>query len=97
MLTVLTQTSLQLLLASAGYHCTGLDISTKLIEVGRRKYPQIAFLVGDAEHLPFADASFDGVLLSGMVHHFPDPSRWPPRSAASCGGGGVSWRLIPTA
>jgi hypothetical protein len=28
MLTVLTQTSLQLLLASAGYHCTGLDIST---------------------------------------------------------------------
>jgi len=62
------------LLASAGYHCIGLDISTKLIEVGRRKYPQIAFLVGDAEHLPFADGSFDGVLLSGMVHHFPDPS-----------------------
>jgi SAM-dependent methyltransferase len=47
----------------------------QLIKVGRRKYPQIAFLVGDAEHLPFADASFDGVLLSGMVHHFPDPSR----------------------
>ena len=32
------------LVASAGYHCTGLDISTELIEVGRRKYPQIVFL-----------------------------------------------------
>jgi ubiquinone/menaquinone biosynthesis C-methylase UbiE len=28
------------LLAGAGYHCTGLDISTRLIEVGRRKCPQ---------------------------------------------------------
>jgi SAM-dependent methyltransferase len=25
--------------------------------------------------LPFPGSSFDGVLLSGVVHHFPDPSR----------------------
>jgi ubiquinone/menaquinone biosynthesis C-methylase UbiE len=30
---------------------------------------------GDVEALPFADASLDGVLLSGLVHHLPDPSR----------------------
>jgi ubiquinone/menaquinone biosynthesis C-methylase UbiE len=63
------------LLARAGYDCVGLDISAKLIEVGRRKYPGIEFAEGDIEHLPFPDASFDGVLLSGVVHHFPDPSR----------------------
>jgi len=63
------------LLAGAGYHCIGLDLSAKLIELACHKYSWIPFVVGDAEHLPFADASFDGVLLSGMVHHFPDPSR----------------------
>jgi ubiquinone/menaquinone biosynthesis C-methylase UbiE len=63
------------LLARAGYDCVGLDISAKLIAVGRRKHPGIEFLEGDIEHLPFPDESFDGVLLSGVVHHFPDPSR----------------------
>jgi len=63
------------LLSKQGYQAIGLDISPKLIELGRRKYPGIEFLEGDAENLPFADASFDGVLLGGLVHHFPDPSR----------------------
>ncbi|HEY7662963.1 MAG TPA: methyltransferase domain-containing protein [Xanthobacteraceae bacterium] len=63
------------LLARAGYACVGLDLSSKLVAVGRRKYPGIDFVEGDIEHLPFPDASFDGVLLSGVVHHFPDPSR----------------------
>jgi ubiquinone/menaquinone biosynthesis C-methylase UbiE len=62
-------------LRRAGYECIGLDISGKLIEVGRRKHPDIEFLQGDIEHLPFADGSFDGALLLGVVHHFPDPSR----------------------
>jgi SAM-dependent methyltransferase len=63
------------LLRRAGYACVGLDISGKLIEVGRRKHPELELLQGDIEHLPFAAGSFDGVLLSGVVHHFPDPSR----------------------
>ena len=63
------------LLEGLGYDCTGLDISAKLIAVGRRKYPDIEFVAGDIERLPFADGSFDGVLLSGVVHHFPDPTR----------------------
>jgi ubiquinone/menaquinone biosynthesis C-methylase UbiE len=63
------------LLRKAGYDCVGLDISGKLIELGKRRHPGIEFLQGDIDHLPFADASFDGVLLSGVVHHFPDPSR----------------------
>jgi ubiquinone/menaquinone biosynthesis C-methylase UbiE len=63
------------LLQRAGYDCVGLDISGKLLDVGHRKHPGIQFLQGDIERLPFADASFDGVLLSGVVHHFPDASR----------------------
>ena len=63
------------LLAHAGYDCVGLDLSAKLLAVGRRKHPGIAFVEGDIERLPFPDARFDGALLSGVVHHFPDPSR----------------------
>lgn len=63
------------LLKSRGYACVGLDISGKLVAVGRRKHRGIELLQGDIERLPFADGSFDGVLLSGVVHHFPEPSR----------------------
>ncbi len=61
------------LLKEAGYSVTGLDISGKLIAVGRTKYPGLDLIEGDAEHLPFENGSLDGVMLSGLVHHFPDP------------------------
>jgi ubiquinone/menaquinone biosynthesis C-methylase UbiE len=63
------------LLAERGYRATGLDISPKLIALARRKFPDIEFIEGDAEKLPFDDGSFDGVLLSGLIHHFPDQRR----------------------
>jgi ubiquinone/menaquinone biosynthesis C-methylase UbiE len=62
------------LLHEMGFKPVGLDISPKLIALARKKYPDVEFLEGDAEHLPFPSSSLDGVLLSGLVHHFPDPS-----------------------
>jgi ubiquinone/menaquinone biosynthesis C-methylase UbiE len=63
------------LLQRAGFKCVGLDISPKLIALGRKKYPSVEFIEGDVENLPFPDQSLHGVVLSGIVHHFPDPSR----------------------
>jgi ubiquinone/menaquinone biosynthesis C-methylase UbiE len=63
------------LLHQAGYDCVGLDLSPKLIGIARTKFPSVEFMEGDVEHLPFAAASFDGILLSGIVHHLPDSSR----------------------
>jgi len=63
------------LLRQRGYQSIGLDISPKLIALGRAKYPGLELIEGDAENLPFESASLDGVLLSGLVHHFPDPRR----------------------
>jgi len=63
------------LLRRRGYQSVGVDISPKLIALGRSKYPGLELIEGDAEHLPFESASLDGVLLSGLVHHFPDPRR----------------------
>jgi demethylmenaquinone methyltransferase/2-methoxy-6-polyprenyl-1,4-benzoquinol methylase len=50
-----------------GFNPVGLDISPKLITLARKKYPEVEFLEGDAEHLPFLSSSLDGVLLSGLV------------------------------
>jgi len=63
------------LLRQQGFQSVGLDISPKLIELGRRKYPGLELIEGDAENLPFESGSLDGVLLSGLVHHFPDPRK----------------------
>lgn len=63
------------LLRRAGYTSIGLDISPKLVALGRRKYPGLELIEGDAENLPFDSESLDGVLLSGLIHHFPDPRR----------------------
>ncbi len=63
------------LLHRMGYNAVGLDLSPKLISLGQAKYPDVEFLEGDVERLPFETASLDGVLLSGIVHHLPDPSR----------------------
>ncbi len=63
------------LLHRQGYEAVGLDLSPKLIGLARQKYPGVEFIEGDVEHLPFPDDSLDGVLLSGLVHHLPDPAR----------------------
>lgn len=62
-------------LRQAGYASVGLDISPKLVALGRSKYPGLELTEGDAENLPFASGTLDGVLLSGLIHHFPDPRR----------------------
>lgn len=62
-------------LRKAGYSAVGLDISPKLIAVGREKYPRLELIEGDVEALPFESGGFDGILLSGLVHHLPDARR----------------------
>ena len=63
------------LLRGRGYAAVGLDISPKLVALGRARYPGLDLIEGDVEALPFGDGEFDGILLSGIVHHLPDPRR----------------------
>src|SRR5450432_2182695 len=63
------------LLSRRGLDASGLDISPKLLALARKKYSALTFIEGDVEALPFPDASVDGILLSGLVHHLPDVSR----------------------
>ncbi len=49
---------------------TGLDNSSELLEVARRRYPNNKFIQADALKLPFEDKLFDAILLIAVVHHF---------------------------
>ncbi len=63
------------LLQEQGLRCIGLDISHDIMAVGHKANPELDFLTGDVEHLPLCSGSVDGILLSGIIHHLPDPSR----------------------
>jgi ubiquinone/menaquinone biosynthesis C-methylase UbiE len=58
---------------------TGVDASPEMIELASRKAARegvdIAFRAAAAERLPFADATFDAVLATLMLHHLPGPVR----------------------
>jgi SAM-dependent methyltransferase len=62
------------LLCEKGYKAEGLDLSPHLLARARQAYPAIRFTQGDVEALPFPDQTFDGVLMSALVHHLPDPT-----------------------
>jgi len=49
----------------------GIDISPKMIEIARSKYPSLVFLKGDAEDLPLSEP-FDYVILSDMIGYLED-------------------------
>jgi ubiquinone/menaquinone biosynthesis C-methylase UbiE len=49
----------------------GADFSPQAVELCRKRHasvPNLSFVVGDAEHLPFPDASFDAVLNVESSH-----------------------------
>ena len=63
------------LLKKKGLNPVGVDLSPGLIERAKKLYPGTEFIVGDVEALPFESGSLDAVLLSGIIHHLPDPSK----------------------
>ena len=56
----------------------GIDISAGMLEIGRKKaaarglLEMISFIPGDAEGIPFPDASFDAVTVAFGVRNFVD-------------------------
>ncbi len=55
-------------------HYTGIDITPKMIEVGKAKnLTGVDWVVGDCENLPFQEGSFDVIICSNSFHHYPNP------------------------
>ena len=63
----------------AGARATGVDLSPASLESTRRRCELAGFhpdlRVADAEHLPFADHTFDVVYSYGVMHHSPDTAQ----------------------
>ncbi len=54
-----------------------LDVDPVMIRLASKRKPQwtsdrLLFLVGDAQQLPYADASMDAVFSFGIIHHLED-------------------------
>src|SRR5438132_1786729 len=53
----------------------GLDFSEEMIAIAKKKFPRIEFRQGDAQNLPFPDASFDRVVANFALLHLANPAR----------------------
>ena len=58
--------------AEAGAEVTGIDIASGMVDAARSKVPTATFEVGDAQALPYEDASFDVVSSSFGLIFAPD-------------------------
>jgi ubiquinone/menaquinone biosynthesis C-methylase UbiE len=56
----------------------GVDLAPKMIERARKlaqDLENVELLVGDSEHLPFAEGEFTAVLCTSSLHHYPHPAQ----------------------
>ena len=60
-------------MAKAGALVTALDISEGMLEEGRKRHPDIEFVHGSAEQLPFDDDAFDAVTTSFGLRNVQQP------------------------
>lgn len=59
--------------AKTGAEVIALDFSQGMVDEGRRRHPELQFVQGDAEKLPFGDAEFDAVTISFGLRNVQHP------------------------
>jgi ubiquinone/menaquinone biosynthesis C-methylase UbiE len=57
-------------LVRRGHRVTGIDISEPMLARAEARVPSATFVLGDAEALPFANASFDAAVSAQAFHWF---------------------------
>jgi len=66
-------------LARRGYRVSAIDLTSTAVALAKSSVELFGLAAdireGDAENLPFADQSFDGVVSHGVIHHTPDTAR----------------------
>ncbi|MEQ8898480.1 MAG: methyltransferase domain-containing protein [Roseovarius sp.] len=55
-----------------GFRVTGLDFSREMLVHAHDRAPDVVFLVGDAQDMPFDDGAFDAVTCGFGLMHVPD-------------------------
>lgn len=62
-------------LARFGANVAGFDLSEKMIEICRKKFPSKDFKVGSIENIPFDDDYFDLAISTFVIVHLKDLSK----------------------
>lgn len=57
----------------AGATAVACDFSLGMLQVGKRRNPELSFVAGDGMNLPFADNSFDAVTISFGLRNIAEP------------------------
>ncbi len=81
-------------LAERGLRPLGVDPSPGMIEVARKRYPDLEFAVGSFAELPVADAGWAGAVAPYSIIHVPPgerPAAWAELARAIRTGG---WLLV---
>jgi demethylmenaquinone methyltransferase/2-methoxy-6-polyprenyl-1,4-benzoquinol methylase len=60
-------------LTKTGATVVAFDFSPGMVAEGRRRHPELEFIEGNAEKLPFADNEFDAVTISFGLRNINDP------------------------
>ncbi len=61
--------------AALDVNARGIDYAPGMIEVARKRFPDLEFAVADAEDLPFEANNFDAVGCNMGLFHMADPAR----------------------
>ncbi len=76
----------------------GLDFSEEMIVIAKKKFRRIEFRQGDAQTLPFPDASFDRIVANFALLHLANPARACAEAARVLKSGGrfgfTTWAKI---
>jgi SAM-dependent methyltransferase len=59
--------------AARGARPVGVDVAGAMVERARLRCPGLTFVEGDAQRLPFDDASFDAVTMNFGILHLSEP------------------------
>jgi tRNA (uracil-5-)-methyltransferase TRM9 len=57
--------------AAEGHRVVGVDASSRLLEIARRKLPEETFVRGDLCGLPLRDSRFSAAAAVATIHHLP--------------------------
>jgi ubiquinone/menaquinone biosynthesis C-methylase UbiE len=77
-------------LAERGFEVSGVEPSGSMRENAQKENPGARIIDGDAESLPFPDASFDAVLMIEVIRYLADPARALAEAARVLRPGGLA-------
>ncbi|HID44073.1 MAG TPA: methyltransferase domain-containing protein [Archaeoglobaceae archaeon] len=74
---------------------TAVDLTPEQMEKAVSRFPDVNFVMGDAENLPFRASSFDAAISAGSIEYWPNPQKGIEEMARVTKNGGKIVILAP--